>query len=108
MWEPWCEFVASIDASRAAEPISVIIQEQQQAATGASSSSSSSAAAATIRPGTVGGAGIADASAPRDAAGAMPAGSVSGRRFRLAPIDAAATRALPTRGKVRLLVWLVC
>jgi hypothetical protein len=70
LWEPWCEFSASLDPAKPSEPVSI--------STADSSSSSSNSSSSN------GGAGV----------------TIHGRRYRLAALQEDDTRALPTKGKV--------
>jgi hypothetical protein len=103
MWEHWCEFRATLDASRPAEPVTI---SSEQAAAAA-------AAAAGSKPGKTGSSRSSGSASSKDAAAA-----VCGKRYRLAAMEMDSTRALPTKGKVcrfagynccsRLLVLRVC
>jgi hypothetical protein len=79
LWEPWCEFSASPDPAKPSEPVSI--------STADSSSSSTSSSG-----------GVKQASSSSGSGGV----TVHGRRYRLAALNEADTRALPTKGKVRL------
>jgi hypothetical protein len=85
MWEHWCEFRATLDATRPAEPVSI--------------SSEQAAAAPTAAAGSKPGKGVKSSSSvsSKDAAAAA---AVCGERYRLAGMDVDSTRALPTKGKV--------
>lgn len=72
LWEPWCEFSASVDTSKPSDPVSISTGDSTASNAG-SSSSSSEAGGVTIH----------------------------GRRYRLAALQEGDTRALPTKGKVR-------
>jgi hypothetical protein len=85
LWEHWCEFRAAIDACRPADAVTI---STDGAAGGGKPARSSSS----------GGSG---------GSGGSGAGVIHGRRYRLAPMHADGTRALPTKGKVGASLRLV-
>lgn len=72
LWEPWCEFSASLDPTKPSEPVSISPGDTAAAVGNGSSGSSSSSAGVTIH----------------------------GHRYRLTAMQEVDTRALPTKGKV--------
>jgi hypothetical protein len=92
LWEHWCEFSATLDASKAAEPVSI---SSEQAAAAAAAAAGSKLPKAANSSSTESSKGVA-----------IPA--VCGKRYRLAGMNADSTRALPTKGKVSLAATSTC
>lgn len=76
LWEPWCEFTASLDPAKPSEPVSISTGDSTAGGSGSSSAASSGS--------STGVAGI----------------TMHGRRYRLTALQEGGTRALPTKGKV--------
>lgn len=87
LWEPWCEFTASLDAAKPSEPVSISIADSSGGSSSSSGSSKSKMAAGSSACSTNSSSGAA----------------VHGRRYRLMALSEANTRALPTKGKVSCL-----
>lgn len=85
LWEPWCEFTASLDAAKPSEPVSISLADSLA---GSSSSSSKSKTAAGSSACSTSGS----------------SGAIHGRRYRLMALSEANTRVLPTKGKVSCLL----
>jgi hypothetical protein len=98
LWEHWCEFSATLDASKAAEPVSISSEQAAAAAAAAAGSKPSKAANSSSSSSSNGGSKGAGAATP----------AVCGKRYRLAGMEIDSTRALPTKGKVGCLAVSSC